>query len=283
MLRTIASVIGNIRPLRTLHYIFLSVFGFSIAGFLAEGMSVKNFVSLSFFLLGIVFGWLFAVFLNDVFDQESDKISNASRPLISGSLSLNSYKKLIFSFFVLAMVSGGLSGYNQLTFVFLFMLVYGFLYSAPPFRIKKLFLLPNILIAFASVAAVMGGASIIFREATSYFFPRNILALIFSFYVLASMIKDLKDYEGDKATSTKTLFTLLGVKSGKIIFSILLIILAFMIVLLLGVPQLLLPLLVINVFAIWGVFKENEKIIFGAEFVGLAIILYFLFTFSIGG
>jgi len=281
MSEVLKNTVDNVRPLRTLHYVFLSIFGFMVAYFLAEGASPQKFLYLASFCMAIIFGWLFAVFLNDIFDQDSDKISSPQRPLVSGKLSLNQCKKLTFGFFVISMLFGAAAGYNSLTFVFLFVLVYGFLYSAPPFRIKKLFLLPNILIALASVAAVMGGAAIILGRPTTYLFPRNILALIFLFYAFASMIKDLKDYEGDRTVGARTLFTIFGVRAGKIIFGILLIVLAFLMVLLLGIPQLLLPLLVINAFTIWGVFKGNEKIIFGSEFVGLAVILYFLFRYSI--
>ena len=65
------------------------------------------------------------------------------------------------------------------------------------------------------VLAVLFGVSLVAGINTFNLMPGNISFLIFVVFTLASTIKDLKDYEGDKEEKIRTIPTLFGLETGK--------------------------------------------------------------------
>ena len=220
VLRAVAS---NLRLSRILHYALLTCGGFLLALlFLQEGPTGSQLLHLALLLLGVSCAWLFAVFLNDIFDVETDRISESSRPLVSGSLSARQHSVLSGISFILAMLFSLLAGYAAWSFVLFFVVVYSFIYSAPPYRLRRFLLLPNVLIGLASAAAMLAGFSIIYGEHALRIFPRDVLLMVVLAYTLSSTVKDLKDLKGDKLAGIRTLFTLLGELWGRFVCGLLL-------------------------------------------------------------
>ena len=93
----IRALIKNIRPLRSIHYIILVFLGISIgAGTIANINLIKTILC----FVSIIFGWQFAVIINDIFDKDVDRLSNKRRPLIKNIFSVREYFLVGFFFFI---------------------------------------------------------------------------------------------------------------------------------------------------------------------------------------
>ncbi|RJQ18119.1 hypothetical protein C4573_00150 [Candidatus Woesearchaeota archaeon] len=271
----------NISVIRHIHFSFLGIIGFLIAVSMARSFSMQNIFSLLFLLIALFFAWLFAVCLNDYYDRDIDKVSNAHRPLASAFITGKENKLLTLACFIIALFFSLLAGYVITVFIFFFMLVYGVIYSAPPFRLRRYFLIPNILIGLAHAAVLMAGFSILFQEFAMILFPINILAFALIFFTFGSMMKDAKDFEGDKQNNIHTLFTLFGLKKGKIICGLILFACGFITLFFFSTPFLLVICLVFSTAGFIAMVKSNEKTIFFLEFLFIfSIILLMAFTVS---
>ncbi|MBU1051146.1 MAG: UbiA family prenyltransferase, partial [Nanoarchaeota archaeon] len=269
------AIIKNIRPFRTIHYSALVVLGLAI-GFFVLGnylITTKILISLVFTIFAVFFGWLFAVFLNDMFDYKIDKVSNKNRPLVSGIISLRINKFLTFIFFLLSIGFSLLASYYVFSFVLLFNILYGFIYSAPPFRLKRFFIIPNIIIALCSLAAVMAGFAIISRADSLIEFPKNLLVLILIIYTISTTLKDIKDYWGDKQEGIKTIPTVFGLRRGKRIIGFLIALSFILVPIFFPVKYLMYVSIPFALMGYLFVVKKNEKWIFVLEFIFIVILL----------
>jgi 4-hydroxybenzoate polyprenyltransferase len=275
------AVLKNIRLFRIVHYSFLIALGMIIAlEIKGAGFDSALVLKLVFTLLGFGSAWLFAVFLNDIFDYDIDKISNTERPLVSGTLSIRDCKFIAAAFLVLTGFFGVLSGYHVFVFLILFTLLYGFIYSAPPFRLRKFFLIPNIIIGLCSLAAIMAGFAIVFGDQTLIVFPRTLALAFLGVFVLASNLKDLKDYEGDKAAGIKTIPSVFGLKYGRRIIGVFIALFPVILLspLMSGIGKLMpattlvtltIPFMILGY---WFTVNKSEKWVFSLEFIFMIIV-----------
>lgn len=202
------SLSGFVRPVRTLHFMFITLLGALLAG-------VTNYFSLVFALLSSIFSWQFAVFINDYFDIRSDSINKKPYPLVKGFITKKQTSLLIFaSAIVTTVISTFSSPINSLPFfsaiLFLF---FGIAYSSPPIRLKKYPLIASSIIAIGTILAFSIGyfsqSSIISTHSIKF------ITIISIIVALGVNVKDLWDIKGDKADGILSIPILLGEKRGK--------------------------------------------------------------------
>ncbi|MEK7543648.1 MAG: UbiA family prenyltransferase [Patescibacteria group bacterium] len=277
----IVTLIRNIRPFRLIHYATLSFFGMFIAYRFDPGASYSfNVLKIIPAILSMAFAWLFAVQINDIFDIQIDEISNQQRPLVKKFIDRENYKLYSAIFFILSLIFASLINFAAANMILYYMVAYSFIYSAPPLRLRRFLFIPNAIIGLCSVLAVLFGFSTVANSKTFALMPWHYSLFIFLIYALASTMKDIKDYKGDKVNKIDTLPTVLGLTLGKKIIGFF-IVTSFI---LMGILiSWILPLypkswlaLFTTVFAVLGYLftvKKNEKWLFSIEYIYLTVVL----------
>ncbi len=153
---------------------------------------------------------------NQYFDLEIDKINKPLRPLPSRRIQ---NKKAGAFALILYFVSLALSWLVNPRFFLIVLIaaIFTFLYSAPPFRIKKYPFLSSVCIALPrGMLLIVAGWSIV---SPVWVIEPWFIGLIFALYLMgASVTKDFSDIKGDREFSIKTLPVLYGPeRSAKII------------------------------------------------------------------
>jgi len=170
--------------------------------------------------LAVFLSFQSAVVFNDIYDYEIDKISNPKRPLVTGIFTVKEYKNIGKLFLIAALF---ISMCINEAF-FLLILAYNglaYLYSNPPFRLRTLAIIPNIILAIIAVVTFHAGATLLAGDFTFQVIPSRLTVTLFVGYCFATTIKDLKDTEGDRNEKIKTLSTLLGNLKGRIVTALL--------------------------------------------------------------
>lgn len=243
-------ILKDIRLFRLFHYEMMFFVGVFVAYKICDPVfTVSIFFSFLFVPISIVFAWLYSVMTNNIEDYEIDKISNQQRPLIKKEVDSALYNKTAWSFFFLALIYAGFVNFVSFFVILLFIGNY-FLYSMPPFRLKRIPFFSKTFIALNSLVLVMLGFSIV-SGVTIENIPVSGPLFFSLLLVLTAMINfiDIKDYDGDKKEGIKTLPVLLGLKRSKILISIFF-----------GVPYLLVfliakDLMTLIIFFLLGVFQ----------------------------
>ena len=87
-----------------------------------------------------------AVISNDIYDYDIDIVSNTDRPLVTQAIPISEYKLVAKLFTIVALTISFCINETFFFFILLYHLL-AFLYSVPPIRIRRLFLLSNIELA----------------------------------------------------------------------------------------------------------------------------------------
>jgi len=177
--------------------------------------SIKlEFLSFVLTLISIALAWAASVIFNNVFDIEIDKVSNIQRPLVRNLIPLDFY---IYCGYAISFIALYLAFCVNIPTLFIILLCLGssFLYSAPPFRFKRVPVFSKIFLSLNSLALVMLGALFSGREILA--FPREITLFFLLITTITFNFIDLKDYIGDKVAGIRTLPAILGLKKAKII------------------------------------------------------------------
>ncbi len=149
--------------------------------------------------------------MNDIVDQETDRLNMANRPLVSGKISLITAQTFYLSFILLALALTMLGGRLFLIWGFIIYLA-GWLYNERPFLgshrpISSIILL---ILCFTTLPFIFGA-----QAASGQVFlitaPFVITAIGISFSRGAtSLFKDFKDVIGDEATGKETFLLRFG-------------------------------------------------------------------------
>ncbi len=267
---------NNSRPERILHYSLLIVVGTLFGSGPTFFHSWVNILTLIMTILSFVFAWLVAVCINDIYDREIDDISNSNRPLPQNLFSNSEFYSISVVFFLVSFVAAYASSMYGLFFVLAFSFAY-YIYSAEPLRLKRHYITGALIIGFACATAVLAGFFLSSPSRSLLSFPPLLTLLIVIIFGLGSMVRDIKDYEGDKKAGIKTLPVLIGLTKAKAIIATI-ISLSF-----LGIAYYFkdLPLLVSALLAsgfIWKVFfekvyKERDFFIAYISFLVIFIIV----------
>lgn len=195
--------------------------GLALLGIFAASTFAGQPVELSFFNIFAILlltaatnlAWLASVVVNDRFDTKIDTIANPTRPLVAQTLSPHLYDVTGIIFFSFSLLFGGILGFK----IFLLLLAYqaiAWIYSAPPFRLKRLPVVGTFLAGCASVLIFLAGFTLLDGQDISAI-PNAFTAFLLAAYTFALPLKDFKDIDGDRADHIWTFPVLLGEKRGK--------------------------------------------------------------------
>lgn len=175
-----------------------------------------SFLAATVLLLCVILSWLASVAINDIYDFPVDTVSNRERPLPKNILTHKEYLQFGLICFFLALL-GGIT--ISLPFI-AFFAVYQFLawlYSAPPFRLKRFPIVATFMSASASIIILFIGYALMSDGQTIHTLSIRIVFLLLIAYTLSLPVKDFKDIEGDKKDGIWTIPVLFGEKNGRLI------------------------------------------------------------------
>ncbi|MEK7463746.1 MAG: UbiA family prenyltransferase [Patescibacteria group bacterium] len=211
-------LLRNSRPERILHYSILIIIGTLFGGGPLFYLSWVNVLSTIATIAAFVFAWLVAVCINDIYDKEIDEISNTNRPLPQGSFSKGEFYSLSVVFTILSFIAAYSSSMYGLFFVLTFSFAY-YIYSVEPLRLKRHYITGALVIGFASTSAVLAGFFLSNNQKEFLAFNPLLTILLITLFSFGSMVRDIKDYEGDKLNGISTLPVKIGLKKAKIIIA----------------------------------------------------------------
>ncbi len=157
-----------------------------------------------------MFEWFSAVCYNDIQDEKGDAVAMPDRPLVRRILSRSEMGFFSVFFLALSLYVSAMVGYG----LFMMMLLkacLGYLYSSPFFRLKKIPLVSNFVLALAYLLTAIAGYLVV-HPLGFHFFPMEAVMVILVSYTLVSPFKDIKDYKGDKIDGIKTIPVIFGLE-----------------------------------------------------------------------
>lgn len=206
MLRFFSSVIKISRPINFV-ITFLSVL---VAGFIAAGKIDFTFILVSA-ALAAAFSSAAGNIINDYYDVEIDKINRPDRAIPSNSLSRQNALSLYFIFLAISLIPA-IYLPLQASVILICSAYIIFMYS---FRLKKIPLYGNIVVAF------MTGFAFIFGAASVGNMKAGIIPAGFAFLInlMREIVKDMEDIEGDHKSLIKTYPQIYGFKETKLLIN----------------------------------------------------------------
>jgi 4-hydroxybenzoate polyprenyltransferase len=264
--------------------IYLGIF--LLAAFLAlknglGGMEVLNFYDINKTLaaiLSIACAFIYASVINDVSDEMPDKISNAKRVLVQQLLSKQSFIELGNIFLFLSIVFA-VTVNRHFVFLIFGILALSYLYSKPPFYLKRFFLLSHLTLSLIALLVGLLGfcfveANLAFQKADAVFLSATVI-----FYFIASHLKDIKDHKADKAYGIVTLATIMGKKKAFYLLqttvAAVLFILGFFVM---DIGLFFAVLLTVLFFVPSMKINDSEKSILLAQLAGFATLVYYVLS-----
>ena len=201
---------------------WISVFPCLAGGVMASGAmqpTVHDYLMLfALFLLYGPLGTGFSQSVNDYYDLELDRVNEPTRPIPSGRLS---EKEAIWNWSIVLVVAVVLStvlgihigGQRGIVFVgcLLAGLFVGYIYSAPPLKLKK-----NILLSAPAVGLSYGFITYLSANALFSEIRPEVLGLAgMNFFMAVALIimNDFKSTEGDAKGGMKSLTVMIGPKN----------------------------------------------------------------------
>ena len=274
-------ILKDARPLRLLHFELMLVLGVALALLSARPTPLmqNTFFNPVFIVIAIVFAWLFSVVTNNLADYDIDRITNRTRPSVSRAIPTEHYKQISWIFFLLAIVYSLAVSFEALFLILLFIGNY-FLYSMPPFRLKRVPLFSKLLISLNSLALVMLGYILI---AGGLEIPISIIAFFLIFFTAVINFIDIKDYKGDKKAGIRTLPTILGLRKSKIIIGLFFLI-TYPVVYFLLQNVYLLPFLIgfgVIEFLLINRKKYDEKPVFVVYLFSMVLLILYIIMYGV--
>lgn len=218
----VLTLLKDIRATRIIYYQLMIIFGISLALSSNSLIHVMDdrpeiIIDTLFLMISIFFSAVFAIICNNIADVEIDRVSNMSRPLVKNIIDIKTYEIIGYISFAVSLYYSCIVGIKAL-FIILFINGVYYIYSMPPLRLKRLFLISKLAISCSSLALIFLGYILV--QGNLLFFPKNLIIIFLVGYTLAANFIDIKDVEGDAATGIKTLPVILGLRASKIIIGI---------------------------------------------------------------
>ncbi|MGC8775525.1 MAG: UbiA family prenyltransferase [Chlorobaculum sp.] len=201
---------------------WISVFPCLAGGVMASGAmqpTVHDYLLLAaLFLLYGPLGTGFSQSVNDYYDLELDRVNEPTRPIPSGRLS---EKEAIWNWSIVLVIAVALSswigtsigGQRGMIFVgsLLAGLVIGYLYSAPPFKLKKNIFFSGPAVGFSYGFITYLSANALFSDIR----PEVLWLAGLNFFMAVALIvmNDFKSQEGDAKGGMKSLTVMIGAKN----------------------------------------------------------------------
>jgi len=214
------AVVKNFRPLRSIHCIFLLLFG-SVLFFVFANKSLSiTLFDISFVvstLLALFFAGMHAVWENDEIDVKIDSISNKKRPLPQYVLSPIEWKNIKYIFLFVSLGFAFLTSYYTFILILLFLGLFH-IYSTPPLRIKTVPILSSVFMALGGLIITLLGFFAVSGTENLRAFPVKYAIYVFFVLLFVENVKNIRDIDGDSADGIKTIPVLLGKKKSKKVF-----------------------------------------------------------------
>lgn len=158
--------------------------------------------------------WLGTALINDLSDRSIDRISSPDRPLPSGRVSPRQALRWALGCQAAALLLIRLEGARSALLMALAGAAIGIAYSLPPVRLRRSGLAANLTIGVGVAMAMVGGMMAqgpVPEIGVLSAFALGLLA------AAASLVKDFKDIDGDRAEGVRTLPVLLGVRGAALV------------------------------------------------------------------
>ncbi len=200
-------------PVRLFFYLYLLAFGFLFAlknySGIGEGLQFSSVGSLLSAIISISCLFVYAKIKNDVNDIAIDKISNPKRAIVKGIFSretLTGLETICLFFSLLFIVLAG----NDFALVYLWLSITAccYIYSVPPFRLRRWFPAGHLTLSAIGVLLFMLGVALVNPPALYTLIWRDgIIVYIAALFFVLSQFKDFKDVDGDTPNCITTLLT----------------------------------------------------------------------------
>jgi len=270
--RSFGFIMRALRPIRMFHYWFLGIFGMFLGFSLANtGLSPRDFIFALSFLLSAAFLYSSASLMNDLFDNDLHKRLRLAKSEVKPSLIKYS---CICALVLSLLIAQGICA--ELAVIMACIASLAFLYSAPPFRLKRYPLIASLTLASCALMAVLAGFSVFAREATVGLFPPNVALAVMVAYTLGTNYKDLKDIKTDKMDRTYTIPVLLGEKRGKIAVGAMLAISFLSVPAILGIQTLFLPALLASLLSAIIIWRGMSEVYLRTMHLGYILLVIYL-------
>jgi 4-hydroxybenzoate polyprenyltransferase len=185
--------------------------------------------------------------LNQIYDLDIDRINKPRRPLPSGRLSMRAAWLFTAVSYAIALILAWMvapGGRHQCFWIVAIATVITFLYSAPPFRTKRLGIWANVTIAIPrGVLLKVAGWSAV--KTVAGVEPWFIGAIFGLFLLGASTTKDFADMEGDARGGCRTLPIIYGVRRAAWMIS----------------PSFVVPFVMISIGVVAGILTGNALLL----------------------
>ncbi len=165
-------------------------------------------------LLALTSAHHFGVLINDYFDVKIDEVNRKGTPLATGVLSLREVKVIAATLFVLSL-SLFLSLNWDAFILGLALIGLAWVYSAPPIRTKRLYILGTLTLGLIALFCQYVGASLWTMEKTLIVYPTDVALATLVGVSLGFMVKDVEDEPGDRMFGVRTNYTLFGMEVGR--------------------------------------------------------------------
>ena len=168
-----------------------------------------SYLAFLILILSAVFAWLTSVVVNDFYDTQIDTKTNPQRPLITGVIDRPSYRDYGVIFFLTSLLLAALVSAQTLLLVLGYQ-VCAWVYSAPPFRLKRFPLIATLFAASASMLLLVAGYVSLSGTHSLALLPTHLLLYLLLFLTLMLPLKDFKDIAGDQADGVYTIPVIFG-------------------------------------------------------------------------
>lgn len=175
-------------------------------------------VIFNLFLINICL-WVLAININDWADKKIDDVSNQNRPLIVESVPEKEYLGIGCLMGFLGLLAAWNLG-EEFLMLGLLMSGLAYLYSMPPFRLRRFVIISTLTLALSIVPATLMAFMIFTPNQSLASFPREILLMMIVFLTIVLNFKDMKDIEGDLRVGVWTIPTIFGAKRGGVILGV---------------------------------------------------------------
>ncbi len=217
--------------------------------------SFFDILAILMLIAAVISAWITSVIMNDLSDQNIDAMTNPTRPLPTNTIDLNTYSTIGISFFIASLILAGIISFKILLIILCYQAI-AWVYSAPPFRLKRFPLIATLSAACASLLILLSGFFLVAPEGL-HTFPKPLLFFLLIAYTLVLPIKDFKDIQGDRADGVFTLPVLLGESMAKLFIGGATFLLFIGSVFVLRTPKLMLPAFLFGTLTFWLLQKST--------------------------
>lgn len=270
------------RPFTAIFPFFAVLFG-GLAGSFKSGLD-PNLLTIILASLSMSFAQMFGQVTNQLTDPpELDALNGKLRPLVRGDITRTQAWIVAVVLLVLSVITGLLVSLRYFVFIGLLLLSI-YLYNFEPIRLKKRFLLNNLILAFSRGFVPFIASYTLFAplDQETIYLAVGIALWVFGWQTT----KDIPDVEGDRRFGIRTVPVVLGDKTYHFLVVSSGVFVAYHMLLLKVIRPAIFIVLVFLPYTVYGLrhLNDDRKIIKGENKFGwvvfyVGIVLYYLTVF----